>query len=69
MMEGVLLIAILARGWKFRLVPGQTVELWPQMTLRPRHSIQFELEEAQPVAPADCSPLDPYVLCPGVDLS
>jgi cytochrome P450 len=47
MMEGVLLIAILARQWKFRLVPGQTVELWPQITLRPRHSIHFELEEAQ----------------------
>jgi hypothetical protein len=37
MMEGVLLIAILARQWKFHLVPGQTVELWPQITLRPRH--------------------------------
>jgi cytochrome P450 len=47
MMEGVLLIAILARQWKFHLVPGQTVELWPQITLRPRHSIHFELEEAQ----------------------
>ncbi len=47
MMEGVLLLATLAQKWKFHLVPGQTVELWPQITLRPRHSLQMRLE-AQP---------------------
>jgi hypothetical protein len=47
MMEGVLLIAVLVQRWKFQLVPNQTVELWPQITLRPRHSIYFDLKEEQ----------------------
>jgi cytochrome P450 len=47
MMEGVLLIAVLVQRWKFQLVPNQTVELWPQITLRPRHSIYFDLREEQ----------------------
>jgi cytochrome P450 len=44
MMEGVLVIATLAQQWRFRLVPGQMVEAWPQLTLRPRSSINFEME-------------------------
>jgi cytochrome P450 len=47
MMEGVLLLATLAQKWQFHLVPAQTVELWPQITLRPRHNVQMRLE-AQP---------------------
>ena len=34
-MEGVLLIATLARRWRLRLVPGHTVETRPRITLRP----------------------------------
>lgn len=44
MMEGVLLLATLAKRWRFHLLPGQTVELWPQITLRPRHAVQMRLE-------------------------
>ena len=45
MMEGILLIAALMQRWKFHLLPNQKVELWPQITLRPRHSIYFSLAQ------------------------
>lgn len=45
MMEGILLIAVLARRWELGLLPDQKVELWPQITLRPRHSIYFRARE------------------------
>lgn len=35
-MEGVLLLATLARRWAFRAVPGHRVVLFPSLTLRPR---------------------------------
>ncbi len=44
MMEGVLLIATLAQRTRFTLLPHQKVEMWPQLTLRPRHSIFFRAE-------------------------
>jgi cytochrome P450 len=47
MMEGILLIAALTQRRKFHLLPDQQVELWPQITLRPRHSIYFRLETSQ----------------------
>ena len=46
MMEGVLLIAVLAQQWRFQLVRGQKVEVWPKMTLRPKRSIHFEFKQA-----------------------
>jgi cytochrome P450 len=46
MMEGVLLIAVLAQQWRFQLVRGQKVEVWPKMTLRPKRSIYFEFKQA-----------------------
>ncbi|HEX8153757.1 MAG TPA: cytochrome P450, partial [Thermoanaerobaculia bacterium] len=36
-MEGVLLIATLARRWRLRLVPDHPVDLQPVITLRPKH--------------------------------
>jgi cytochrome P450 len=44
MMEGILLIAVVAQRWRLRLEPNQKVELWPQITLRPRNSIYFKLD-------------------------
>lgn len=44
MMEGVLLLATLAQQWRLHLTPGQKIELWPQITLRPRWSIRMQLE-------------------------
>jgi cytochrome P450 len=45
MMEGVLVMATLAQQWRFGLVPHQTIEPFPRVTLRPRNSIYFTLEE------------------------
>jgi cytochrome P450 len=47
MMEGVLLIAALMQRWRFYLLPHQQIELWPQITLRPRHSIYFRAERKE----------------------
>jgi cytochrome P450 len=40
-MEGILLIAVLARHWRLRLVPDQTVKLKPVITLRPKHGMHM----------------------------
>lgn len=42
-MEGVLLIASLARNWKFRHDPTHTVELDPLVTLRPKYGMRMEV--------------------------
>jgi cytochrome P450 len=61
MMEGILLLAVLAQRWKLHPVPGQRIEMWPQITLRPRYSIQMELEKRTtdgfaPSIPMACDP-------------
>jgi len=48
MMEGVLVLATIAQRWRLQLVPGQSVELWPRITLRPRHSIRFKVSKLTP---------------------
>jgi cytochrome P450 len=42
-MEGVLLIALLARKWRMRLEPGHPVEVQPLITLRPKHGMRMIL--------------------------
>ncbi len=42
--EGILLIAIFARKWKFRLEPGQKIGLNPQITLRPKFGMRMTVE-------------------------
>ena len=43
-MEGVLLIASLARKWKLRLIPDQKIGLKPLMTLRPKYGMRMKIE-------------------------
>jgi cytochrome P450 len=43
-MEGVLVLAAIARRWRLRLVPGQTIVPAPSITLRPRGGIRMILE-------------------------
>ncbi|HZD79501.1 MAG TPA: cytochrome P450 [Actinomycetota bacterium] len=38
-LEGVLVLATLARAWRFRTVPGHPIELQPVITLRPRFGV------------------------------
>ncbi len=40
-MEGVLLLATLAREWKLHLVPNHPVALKPVVTLRPKHGMKM----------------------------
>lgn len=44
-MEGVLLIASIARKWKLRLDPGQRIGLKPLMTLRPKFGMKMRLHQ------------------------
>ena len=43
-MEGVLVLATIARRWRARLDPAQRVELSPLVTLRPKHGMRVVLE-------------------------
>ena len=45
MMESVLVLATIARRFRPRSVPGQTIELLPAMSLRPKGSVLVRLEE------------------------
>jgi cytochrome P450 len=45
MMEFVLLMATIAQKFRLRLAPEQKIELFPAMSLRPRHGIKVILEE------------------------
>ena len=38
-MEGVLILATIAQKWRLRLVPGQSVDVQPKITLRPKYPI------------------------------
>ena len=40
MMEATLCLATIAQRWRLPLVPGQTIELQPKITLRPRYGIR-----------------------------
>lgn len=42
-MEGVLVLAALARRWQPALLPGHPVALHPTITLRPRHGLRMRL--------------------------
>ena len=43
-MEGILLLATLARRWQMRLVPNHVVALRPVITLRPKHGMRMTLQ-------------------------
>jgi len=45
-LEGVLVLATLARRWRPRLLPGHSVVLQPSITLRPREGMKMVLESS-----------------------
>jgi cytochrome P450 len=47
-MEGVLVLASLARRWRMRLVPGHRVVMRPGITLRPKYGMKMRLSKRQP---------------------
>jgi cytochrome P450 len=44
--EGVLMLAVMARRWRFEAVPGHVVELNPTVTLRPKHGLKMTVQPA-----------------------
>jgi cytochrome P450 len=47
-MEGVLVLATVAQRWRFTMPPGQTVEVQPKITLRPKYPMRMRAEERRP---------------------
>ena len=47
-MEGVLILATLAQRWSFHMVPGQTVDVQPKITLRPKYPMMMVANERSP---------------------
>ncbi len=43
MMEGVLVLATIAQRYRLSVLPGQTLELLPSITLRPKHGLRVKL--------------------------
>jgi cytochrome P450 len=41
--EGVILLAVMARRWRFEAAPGQIVDVNPTVTLRPKHGLKMVL--------------------------
>jgi cytochrome P450 len=44
--EGVILLAVMARRWRFEAVPGQVVAINPTVTLRPKHGLKMIVRKA-----------------------
>jgi cytochrome P450 len=44
-MEGVLILATIAQRWRLRWIPGQTVDVQPKITLRPKYPMMVIAEE------------------------
>ncbi len=49
MMEARLMLATMAQHYQMRLTPGQTVELDPLITLRPRGGLHMKVEAREPI--------------------
>jgi cytochrome P450 len=43
-MEAMLVLATVARRWRFELVTGHPVEMKPMVTLRPKHGVRMRIE-------------------------
>jgi cytochrome P450 len=47
MMEAVLILATIARRYRVSVEPGQTLELLPSITLRPRHGLRMRVHQRE----------------------
>ena len=52
MMEAVLILATIARRFRLSVEPGQTLELLPSITLRPRRELRMRVHAREGAAPA-----------------
>jgi cytochrome P450 len=44
--EGTILLAVMARRWRFEPVPGHPIDINPTVTLRPKHGLKMIVREA-----------------------
>lgn len=51
MMESRLLLATIGRRWEMRVAPGHSVEIAPQLTLRPRHGMRMTVRARRSAEP------------------
>jgi cytochrome P450 len=62
MMEAVLILATIARKYRLTIEPGQTLELLPSVTLRPRHGLRMRIEaQDRPVDPSRGGKREPVI--------
>jgi len=60
MMEAVLILATIARKYRLTIEPGQTLELLPSITLRPRHGLRMRIKvQDRPAEPSPNGKLEP----------
>src|SRR6202041_1681758 len=60
MLEAVLILATIARKYRLTIEPGQTLELLPSVTLRPRYGLRMRIEaQDHPVDPSPDGKLEP----------
>ena len=45
MMEGILVLATIAQQYRLSMEPGQTLEILPSITLRPKQGLRFRVQE------------------------
>ncbi len=63
MMEATLILATIAARFRVTIEPGQTLELLPSITLRPKHPVLMRLQAQEPATtPEPQSPREP--MCP-----
>jgi cytochrome P450 len=55
MMEAVLVLATIARRYRLAIEPGQTLELLPSITLRPRQGLRMRIHGRQTASPSSTS--------------
>jgi cytochrome P450 len=62
MMEAMLILATIARKYRLTIEPGQTLELMPSVTLRPRHGLRMRIEARERrVDPSPDGELEPAI--------
>jgi cytochrome P450 len=61
MLEAVLIVATVAQAFRFELVADQKIELFPSVTLRPRHGVRAICQPAATSSPTSCPTFSPAV--------
>jgi hypothetical protein len=66
MMETVLILATVLQRYRLELAPGYRLELFPSITLRPKHGVQVVVHERAGVKDGHGAPAGPAVRGDGI---